>query len=70
MSWIDAIMRGLAVVAYFVILTVWLPDLVLQLDAVAGASAWVRDVVVLAIWGGALVGGMVLMRMAQSRKLI
>jgi predicted tellurium resistance membrane protein TerC len=57
-------------VLYFIVATVWLPDFVLSLDAVASASETVRDFVVLVVWGGALVAGMYLLRWAQRRDLI
>ena len=70
MSWINASLRGLLIVAYFVLATVIVPNTVLQLDALVGASGAVRDVVVLAVWGAGLVVGMWVLRRLQARGVI
>jgi hypothetical protein len=58
MTWTNAIGRGVIIVLYFVIATVWLPDFVLSLGAVADASQLMRDLIVVTVWGIALVAGM------------
>jgi hypothetical protein len=70
MTWTNAIGRGVIIVLYFVIATVWLPDFVLSLGAVADASQLMRDLIVVTVWGIALVAGMYLLRQAQRRDLI
>ena len=70
MSWTTANWRGLLIVAYFVVGTVWLPDRILRLDTVAQASANMRDALVLVVWGSLLVAGMWLLRVGQRRGLI
>ena len=70
MSWLNASLRGLAVFAYFVIATVWLPDFVVKLDSIAGASSFVRDIAVLAVWGGGLVGGLWMLWFGQRKGLV
>ena len=70
MSWSMAAVRALAVFVYFVVATVWLPDFVLQLDSVAGASSFLRDAIVVVVWGGGLAGGFWLLRAAQRRGLV
>lgn len=70
MSLLTATWRGLAVFAYFFVTTVWLPDLVLGMDAVAGASDLVRDTVGLVIWSIGLGAGLWMLRRAQQRGLI
>ena len=69
-SWSSAVGRGLLIVLYFVIATVWVPDLVLGLSFVAEASRFVRDLVGLLVWGGALIAGLYLLRRAQRQGLI
>ena len=70
MTWSRATVRSAFIVVYFILATLWLPDALLQVDAVAGASSHVRDVIVLAVWGGGLFGGLYGLRVAQRRGLI
>ncbi|MCH7584268.1 MAG: hypothetical protein IH941_03800 [Acidobacteria bacterium] len=70
MSWINAFVRGLLIVAYFVVATIIVPNAVLRLDSVSAASNVVRDMVVLAVWGVGLAGGLWVLRRAQRRGLI
>ena len=70
MSWINAYLRGLLIVAYFVVATVIVPNFVLRLDVVLSTSDVIRDLLVLAIWGTALVVGLWLLRMLQRRGAI
>ena len=70
MSWINAYVRGLLIVAYFVVATVILPNAVLRLDPVLSASDVIRDLLVLAVWGAGLVAGLWLLRRLQRRGAI
>lgn len=70
MSWANAIGRGLLIVLYFVIATVWLPDFVLGLGFVAEASRFLRDLIALVVWGAALIAGLYLLRRLQRQALI
>ena len=70
MSWIGAIGRGLLIVAFFFVGTVWIPDFVLKLDSIASASSLVSDLVVLVVWGGGFTGGLCLLRLAQRRGFV
>ncbi len=70
MSWLNAIGRGLLIVAYFVIATVWLPDQVASIDAIESASRPVRDVVIAGVWTVTLALGIWLLRAAQRKGLI
>ncbi len=70
MSWINASLRGLLIVAYFVLATVIVPNLVLQIDALVGASDAIRDVVVLAVWGAGFLVGLWVLRRLQARGVI
>lgn len=70
MTWKIASLKGLAIVLYFVIATVWLPDFVLRLGFVQTASDLLSDLVVLAVWGAALLGGMWALRIGQRKGLI
>lgn len=70
MGWINATVRGLLIVAYFVIATVWLPNQVAAIDAIESASRPVRDLAVAGVWAVALGAGIWLLRIAQRRGLI
>lgn len=70
MSWINAYMRGLLIVAFFVLATVTIPNYVIKWSTVADASRWVRDGIVLGFWGGGLVAGLWLLRLLQRRGVI
>ena len=70
MSWINAYVRGLLIVAYFVVATVILPNAVLRLDPVLSASDVIRDLLVLAVWSAGLVAGLWLLRRLQRRGAI
>ena len=70
MSWMNASVRGVGIFVYFVVATVWLPDFVLKMDSIASASSFVRDLVVLVIWGAAFVGGLWLLRFGQRKGLV
>ena len=70
MNWTRGWGIGFAIFAYVLIATVWLPDFVLSLGPIASGSALVRDVVVLAVWGGALGAGMWVLRRAQERGML
>lgn len=70
MNWTTAAWRGILVVLYFMIFTVWLPDTVLGLGFIAESSRAMRDAIVLVIWAGALGAGMYMLRRAQRQGLI
>lgn len=70
MDWITASWRGAIIVLYFAIATVWLPDFIIGLGAVADASPILRDLLVLVVWGAALGAGLYLLRRAQRQGLI
>lgn len=70
MTWTIASIRAAAIVLYFVIATVWLPDFVLGLGFIASSSRFIGDLVVSVVWGGALVGGLWGLRIAQRRGMI
>lgn len=70
MTWMAAAGKGTFIFGYFVVTTVWLPDFILRIDAVADASSSIRDIVILAVWGGALGGGVWLLRRSQRQGLI
>lgn len=70
MTWINASVRALAIAAYFVIATVWLPDWLLRLGPIADAQSLVRDGIVLAVWTVALAGGIYGLRRLQRQGVI
>jgi len=70
MSWTSAMARGLLIVAYFVIATVWLPDKVASIDAVEAATRVVRDVITAGVWAVTLTVGIWLLRLAQRRGMV
>ena len=70
MTWPSAALRSLVIVAYFIVFTVWLPNTILQLGAVASATSFVRDALVTAVWGIALVAGLYGLRVSQKAGLI
>lgn len=70
MSWIDAGIRSLAIVAYFLVATVWLPNFLLGLGSVSRADPVVQDVVAAGSWLIGLGFGLWLLRAAQRRGAI
>lgn len=70
MDWMTAAWRGALIVLYFAIATVWLPDFIISLGAIADASTFLRDAIVLVVWGTALGAGIYLLRRAQRQGLI
>ncbi len=60
----------MAIFAYFVVFTVWLPDFILGLGVVSGGSDLQRDLVVSAVWGAAMIVGVVGLRLAQRKGLV
>ena len=69
-TWRTASLRSAAIVLYFILATVWLPDFVLSLGLVESSSRLISDLVVTAVWGGALFGGIWALRIGQRRGLI
>lgn len=70
MTWITAWLRGLAIVGYFVVATVWVPDFLLNLSFLQTANDVLSDLILLAVWGAALVGGMWALRVGQRKGII
>jgi hypothetical protein len=70
MTWTTASLRGLTIVAYFVVATVWLPDRILGIGFVRTVPEVVSDLIALGVWGVGLVGGMWMLRIGQERGLI
>ena len=70
MTWMNAYLRGLLIFAYFLVATVIVPNFVVRLDQIGRASAFVRDIVVLGVWGVGLVAGLYLLRRFQRSGLI
>ena len=70
MTWFKALVRGFAIVLYFIVATVWLPNTILETSLIAESSWFVRDTVVMTTWGIALIGGMYGLRQAQTRGII
>jgi hypothetical protein len=68
MTWMNAWVRAALVFIYFVVMTVIVPDYVV--NALGSASAFVRDIVVLGIWTVALAAGLWGLRRLQSRGVI
>jgi len=69
-TWTIASLKAAVIVLYFVISTVWLPDFVLHLGFVETASDFVSDLLITAVWGAALGGGIWALRIGQRRGLI
>ena len=70
MNWMNAYVRGFLVFMYFLVMTVMVPNFVLRLGTVGNASAFIQDVVVLAVWGTGLIAGLYLLRRFQAKGLI
>jgi len=70
MSWMMAYVRGLLIFLYFLLATVIIPNLVVRLGVVGRASAALRDIVVLAVWGTGLTAGLYLLRRFQRQGII
>jgi hypothetical protein len=70
MTWGTASLKAIAIVAYFVVFTVWLPSWLLGLDAVAQASAPVRDAIAVVTWTVTLGAGIFGLRNGQRKGLI
>ena len=70
MGWWSATWRSVLIFGYVAVFTVWLPDRLLRVGAIASANVWVRDGIALGVWGGALLAGLAALRAAQHRELI
>ena len=70
MTWATASLKAAAIVIYFVLATVWLPDFVLGLGFIEDSSDFIGDLIVSTVWGAALFGGMWALRIGQRRGLI
>ncbi len=64
LGWAAAWVRGIAIVAYFIVATVWLPSLVF--DRMADAPQWARDVAGSGVWLVAVAIGVALLRRLQQ----
>lgn len=67
MTWIQALLRGVLVVAYFFLGTVWVPSWLLNLDPVASSPRALVDLVAVASWAIFLTLGIVGLRWGQRR---
>ena len=64
-GWVRAGATGLAIVAYFAVTTVWLPDWLLRWQPVVDASDLTQDVVAVGVWLVATALGLWVLRVAQ-----
>jgi hypothetical protein len=69
-TWLNAVARSLIIVVYLILATVWLPDMIVQMQALSESPVIVRDLIPVLVWSVGLAGGLVGMRVAQSRGLI
>jgi uncharacterized membrane protein YkvA (DUF1232 family) len=69
-TWTTASLKAAAIVIYFVLATVWLPDFVLALGFIEDSSDFIGDLIVSAVWSTALLGGIWALRIGQRRGLI
>ena len=67
MSSVKAFALALLIVAYFVLVTVWLPNRILNLASVQSMARNSQDLITTIVWGAGLVVGMVALRVAQER---
>ncbi len=70
MTWPVATLKGLLIVVYFAFATVWLPNAVIHLTSIAAASPFIRETVVVVVWGIGLVGGLIGLSQAHKRGII
>lgn len=69
-TWPIAVLKALVIVGYFILATVWLPDMVITTKAIAEASTIVRETVVVATWGIGLLVGLVGLHYTHKRGII
>lgn len=69
-SWPTAIAKGVGIVAYFVVATVWFPSWLLRLSGVASAAAPVQNLIGSGSWLVLLVAGMWGLRRLQAMGVI
>lgn len=67
MSWAQTFWKGFAVVAYFFVATVWIPDRIARFQ---GLPIEAKDILVVLAWATGLMLGMWLLRGAQRRGII
>ena len=67
MTWMTASVRAAVIFVYILVFTVVVPDFVIGLGAIATASTFVRDAVVLVVWTAGLGIGLWLLRRLQSQ---
>jgi len=70
LTWLDAWLKTSVIVAYFVLGTVVVPSLILELGAIASLPRLVRDVIGLGVWGGAVGLGLWGLWWAQRRSRV
>ncbi len=70
MTWRAAVLKALLIVIYFAFATVWLPNAIINLTSIAEASSFVRETVVLLVWGVGLLGGLIGLSQAHKRGII
>jgi Co/Zn/Cd efflux system component len=69
-SWSGSYVIALAIVAYFVVATVWLPSWVLGLSLLADAPNMVRDLIGSGVWALFVAAGVFGLRLGQRSGLI
>lgn len=67
MSSVKAFAMALLIVAYFVLVTVWLPNRILNLASVQSMERNSQDLITTIVWAAGLVVGMAALRVAQER---
>jgi hypothetical protein len=67
MTWIRPSSKGLVIVAYFFVATVWIPDRVARSQGLPNEA---KDMLVVLVWATGLALGMWLLRRAQRRGMI
>lgn len=65
MTWMQALLRGLLIVAYFALATVWLPSWLAGLNPVASLPRALADLVAAASWASFLILGIFGLRWGQ-----
>jgi len=70
MGWGTAGLRALLIVAYFFLITVWLPSFVLRIGTVTRASSTTQGLLGTGIWAIGFGAGIWLLRTAQTRGAI
>jgi hypothetical protein len=69
-SQVRAALSGGAIILYFAIFTAWVPSILARSAFLATASKNVADLVIIVVWGGFFMLGIVALRWTQDRGLI